>query len=990
MQLKTLGGLRLEGSSYRGLKPLLLLAYLCLEGPRSRREVAELFWMKAKNPRDSLSVAIRQLRKVAGDVIQADQEKVWVNLLCDADEVFKLLDADHYEKALESYEGSFLEGFDLPLSEEIEEWVFSVREYLAGRVREARLRLGEAAIVNGQTDMAAKQAEAAYMLRGAPEPEPELYQRLYKLLLAGGSSYAAKVRHEAESFGVTLVVTSESTDVVIEEAQPAWVPIRHNLPTRSTSFVGRDPELLEIARLLEEPQCRLLILHGIGGIGKSRLALQAAHEQLKSEQFADGIYLILLDTLPDPSLILQSIAEALGLDLQGRVEPLELVKRHIKNQSILLVLDNYEHLLEGAMLTSELLQVCPKLKILVTSRERLNLEEEWLISLQGLPIPDATGLSLEHAQYADGLQLFAQRAQRTRLNFTISEETLPYALKICQLLGGSPLGIELAAVWVKTLSLAEIVEEIERSLAFLSTRTRNIPEMHRSIQAAFDHSWELLIPREQAVLRKLSVFRGGFQKEAASMVAAATIPVLASLVDKSLLNVAQGGRYDMHPLFYHYTQEKLAENLEEETEVRNLHATYFFGLLMELDDKAGSVTDTNMWAGRNITTRLEEDFTNLRVAWRWAVENLWLHELQRAMTVLWRFLHSKTRFLDGHNLTSQAIEALSETDPSHQGALGSMLTLQAGCSWWLGKLKEGRLLAERGLALLQPSRDDINIAFATTLLGGFAWKIGDYAQVKLYLQEAYEMARNTKHRLGRSITNLAHAEKDLGNYDRAEELLLESLEMARDSVKLDRAVSALVYLGNLKIAMKAFSEAEALLEEALNLARKIRYREVEIVQNIAYLAFEQGDHKRAFNLAQTLLKVSQKSGDYDLENFIQVLLGRLATAQGDYVRAQISFDACLSQAWSSGARPHVLRALIGVAELLAQQSQDKKAIRLLSLAVRHSAAAYPDKEWAQGLLEKLEKQVSAEVFITATERGKTLKLEEVMEEILSQATASPL
>ena len=318
----------LEGADFQQPLPLLLLTYLALEGPQARRVLAELFWPDAKDPRDSLGSALRLMKRSATGSVEADRVRAYSELPCDAKELLSQLDAGDSEAAVAQYQGSFLEGLDLSLGEELEEWVYATREYIAGRVRTALIKLGEQAAAQGHIAPAASHAERAYLLRGAPKPDPEDFQRLYTLLQAGGSPRAGEVRKEADSFGIELTAPTQPRCI---EPVPAKTAIpsqevtstpRHNLPSRSTGFVGRDPELLEIAGLLTKPECRLLTVHGAGGMGKSRLALQAAGDLLRSEAFNDGIFFVGLDAVTQPELIPSSIANAVGIDLLGQVDPL--------------------------------------------------------------------------------------------------------------------------------------------------------------------------------------------------------------------------------------------------------------------------------------------------------------------------------------------------------------------------------------------------------------------------------------------------------------------------------------------------------------------------------------------------------------------------------------------------------------------------------------------------------------------------------------------
>lgn len=286
--------------------------------------------------------------------------------------------------------------------------------------------------------------------------------------------------------------------------------------------------------------------------------------------------------------------------------PLQL-QRHIATKNMLVVLDNYEHLLAGVSLAADLLRACSNLTLLATSRERLNLKEEWLFAVEGLPF---AGKAVD--EHTDASKLFAERARQAQPAFSLAEN-VPAVREICRLVEGSPLGLELAAVWVRVMPCAEIAAEIS-NLDFLTTNARNVAERHRSLRAAFEHSWHLLNAREQDVFRKLSVFKGGFTREAAAEVVGSTIPLLLSLVDKSLLRVGERERFDRHVLLQQYAQaqEKLSEHPEQER-VEAKHAAYFSDLAEHLAFETDGSQPGRAYA------RLEAELENFRAAWGWVL-----------------------------------------------------------------------------------------------------------------------------------------------------------------------------------------------------------------------------------------------------------------------------------------------------------------------------------------------------------------------------------
>lgn len=582
MRLRTLGGLALEDSRFRRGKPLLLLAFVCLEGPASRRELADLFYMHAKDPRDSLATALGLLRRLPSPVVETRADQVAACVTCDALDLLAFLDAGRHERAAACYEGPFAKGIDVSMGPELEQWVFGTREVLAARVRHAHLALAEADAAVGAFADAARKAEAAYFLPGAPEPEPEVFDRIHALMMCGDSPRSPDVRSEAAAFGIDLTTTaSEARARFAQRRDAATRAAPSNLSSRGTSFVGRDVELVEVANMLASPDCRLLTLHGMGGIGKSRLALQAARDQLSGHQFVDGVFLVALAGCSTTGQAWRAIADALELDDQG--SPSEHVVRFLGEKRVLLVLDTYEHLMAAAELPASILARCPHVKVLVTSRERLNVEPEWVLTLDGLPLPPSTIDDVDEALRYDALNLFHQRAKRARISFRVTPENLSDAIRICRLVDGSPLALELASVWARLLPLSDIADEIHRGLDLLTSPKRDAEEQHRSIRAAFEHSWRLLSMPERRALARLSEFRGGFGRAAATAVAGTTLALLASLVDKALLRVTTSGRYGRHPLLLQFTREKL--DADEAHEARTAHVAYFLRLVEECNER---------------------------------------------------------------------------------------------------------------------------------------------------------------------------------------------------------------------------------------------------------------------------------------------------------------------------------------------------------------------------------------------------------------------
>lgn len=466
------------------------------------------------------------------------------------------------------------------------------------------------------------------------------------------------------------------------------------LPHQSTVFIGREQELDAIAALLVNPACRLLTLVGQGGIGKTRLGLQAAANQIPN--FANGIYFVALNAVESPNLLPAAIAKALEISFAGADAPRSQIIQYLTDKNILLVMDNFEHLLAASDLLTDILLAASGVKILATSRERLGLQEEWVFSLDGLAYPnEAGGDSLE--SYS-AVQLFAQRAQQLDSQFSLHEHEKAVR-SICQQVQGMPLGLELAASWLRVMPCHQIAAQIGHNPDILTSTLRNIPERHRSLRLVFEQSWRLLSDAEQAVLMHLSVFRGGFNLEAAVQVADASLMILAALVDKSLIRLNANERYDLHELLRQYAAEKLeqAQSLEI-VQTRHLH--YF----MNLADQAESCL-----FGRNQLPwfdRLEADFDNLRAAMAFGMHSE--AGLHLAASLGW-FFSERCYGIEGLEWLEQMLAANPNAPPVLRA---KALQFAGPFSGYIRRYEQLHVYCNAAIALSKSINDDWSVAWA--------------------------------------------------------------------------------------------------------------------------------------------------------------------------------------------------------------------------------------------------------------------------------------
>ncbi|MEZ4668680.1 MAG: LuxR C-terminal-related transcriptional regulator [Anaerolineae bacterium] len=798
-----------------------------------------------------------------------------------------------------------------------------------------------------------------------------------------------------------------------------------HFPIYATPFVGRAEELQKITSLLRDSACRLLTLTGPGGIGKTRLAIEAAHVQ--SGTFADGRFFVPLQPLSSSDHIVTAIAEAVEFQFYQGAEPQQQLLNYLREKSVLLVLDNFEHLLEGVELLSIILTQAANVKIVVTSRETLNLHEEWLYHVQGMRFP-----ATEHADGVEtysAVQLFTQSARRVRNDFSPLDERQA-VIRICQLVEGTPLALELAAAWLKRLPCREIVTEIERGLDFLENPVRNVPARHRSMRAVLEHSWNALAKTEREVLEKLSVFRGGFQREAAEQIAGATLGTLSALVDKSMLRVDVDGRYDVHELMRQFAEEKLNESASERTQVQDRHSLYYAQFMKQ---READVKGRRQLAALK---EMETDFENIRASWNWAVERKIYDAINQSLESLRLFCHMQGRFQDGVDLLERARPQLeTETNPEARLLWGKVLTRGI----WL--LEHQRVITERremiktqvqtSQTIAQELGDQHEVAFCLWLLGLDSLSHDIAAGITYYEQSlAIFSDLNDHFYMAWAADFLGFAHSLLGRVDEQVKFSQQSLDLRRALGDQFGIAGSLLNLADTAITIGQYREAEGYLHEMETIYREIGSRAwmVRIHNYLALLAFQQADFHGAQIQAEEAIAIVIHMGApaYMREWVAPVILSLLAAMNENYTQ---SWQFCEQAVQSSrvqigashegfaiaacglgeyaAAKQHLLAALkmelaihhlrgltllLPVAAiLLSDEGQPAQAADLLGLAFAHPASA---KAWMEQwplltrLRASLETELGVELYAAAWERGKTNDLETVAASLLQHFGAT--
>jgi len=699
-------------------KARALLAFVAIESHRAHRRerLAGLLWpdYPERRARHTLSQVISNLRHIIGDrnpdraapFLDVTPQTLRFNRASDYwldVELFTALppsrspDVQHSiaccEQAVNVYRGHFMEGLSLPDSPAFEEWILTQRERWLRVALETLTRLIEGCTHLGDLDRALHYAWRQLDLDPWRE---DAHRRVMRLLALSGQRSAALAQYDTcrRTLLSELDAEPETETAALYEAiktgallAPPTVPVSqvappHNLPMQLMPLIGREAELTSLRTRLQEPDCRLLTLVGPGGIGKTRLALEIVAPLVSA--YAHGVFLVPLTSLHSAQAIVPTIAQTIGYTFsdKGGTQEAQLLA-YLKNKTMLLILDNAEHLLcaratdhnveSAATTVANLLEAAPGVKIVVTSRVGLNVLGETRFVVPALAYPEDAGRQLapvyeDLRQHLPAIQLFVQSARRQRPTFALTANNAQAVSDICRIVQGLPLALLLTANWVATLSTAEIAALLTDGgsgspgdgLDLLETDWPNVPPRHRSLRAVFEHSWRLLTAREQDVYKAFAVFRGGFTQADALHVAGATPQDLRALVNASFLHRETSGRYTMQELLRQYAAEKLADDPMAAQHAHDRHCAYYVAALQRWAEEAKGPRQ------QDVLHEMDGEIGNARAAWEWAVTQGDIARIDQAVQGLGLFYQRRIRRQEGESACRAAVkrlEALPSASP---------------------------------------------------------------------------------------------------------------------------------------------------------------------------------------------------------------------------------------------------------------------------------------------------------------------------------------
>lgn len=665
----------------------------------------------------------------------------------------------------------------------------------------------------------------------------------------------------------------------------------HNLPVQTTPFIGRKDDIISIQKTILGQECRIINIIGPGGIGKTRLALQVAAELVTA--FGHGVYFVPLAPLVSAStqILVITVADVLKFSFSGKEDPRKQLLDYLREKEMLLVMDNFEHLIEEARLLSEIIDTCPKVKFLVTSRERVQIKGEWIYELKGLDVPQV-GEDVDSGQFS-AMQLFVQSARRIQPDFSLDSQNMGAVINICKMVEGLPLAIELAATWTRNLSCQELLQELSKNMDFLTTRMKDSPRRHQSLRAIFDYSWELLSTHEKTIFRRLSVFNGPFLRERAQAITQASLLDLTNFVDKSLLRRKATGHYEILPLLKQYAGEKLHAQKEEEIDVRKRFCEHYAEILgltypPAETEKEGGLFDI-----------IAGDIDNIRTAWSWSVEmDLW-EIISKLFKNIYLYYNRRSYSAEGISVFEKTLAKLTTVNVSENDDL---LRLQLTCRLGafhqrLDDFPAAHKYLEKGLAKARELKLLEEVCFCLIQLGTLCYKQGRFDDAQKYCEENLILAEKLNNRSAMASTKniLGSIYFRKGQYHEAKKLYQETLSLNRSLEDRYTIANSLNTLGNVNVRLDNFTEARGYYEKSLHLAKEINSHKLiaMLLNNLGNLARNQGKFEEANRYVEESLAIKKDIGEPLSIGFTISVLGLIAEDRGEYDLAVTYFYQAL-------------------------------------------------------------------------------------------------
>jgi predicted ATPase/DNA-binding SARP family transcriptional activator len=960
-------------------KAVALLVYLAVEGRSQSREfLSGLFWPEYEQSKAYayLRRTLWEIKAVLGDG-WLKTKRDWVgipssaNIQVDVNQFQVLLqgvkDHDHpftelcddcisqLEAAIQLYQGDFLLGFSLSACSQFDNWQFLQSEILRRiyqdslqslvNALEQRGKLSEAIpfaqrwlaidslderahrklmtlyAKNQQRQAAIRQFEHCQMVLKTeldlpPETETtELYNQIRQSRAASSP---------LEDGGRQILLTEYDQSSWLEQilASPVQVAYAANLPIQTTPFVGRQSEISEICESLDNPDCWLITLTGMGGIGKTRLAHQIGLEI--SATFPDGVYFVSLEGLKSSSALIPKVAETLGLSILPQENSLEnQLNSFLRDKTLLLIFDNFEEWVSEAAILHQLHAEADGLKCLVTSRERLKISGEWVYEIQGLDYPETDQIEFDQILHFPAVELFVHASRRSSSHFLITENNCRQVIAITHFMEGMPLGLEMAASWVNTLSPKEILAEIRANLDFLKTEMQDTPERQRSMRAVLDHSWKHLDGDDQSALARLSVFQGGFARQAAEKVAGISLSGLKKFVDRSYVRQKSSGGFQIHELLRQYAFEKLCQDPEELENARDRHASYYCVAASQWGEGLKGPDQVEL------LPVMRQEIDNIQAAWSWVSQGKQIDQIARALEGLCYFYLRTLRNQEGLNACQLGLSALEGTKTE----VGSELT--ANLLAWkslfclnLEDVEPALVLIDASLEImsgLDDGRHDLAPLWARlfTLKAIVENYLGNRERAVEYYDRAFDVFYQTQDYSSFSYLMLRALDTSGVTNEKSYRFVAEAIYHKRKSGDLFDTAN-LLYMHCMIVAYHLGQpvKAEALMQESCETFEKLGdsfSKEMSLV-TVDPILNTNGRYAELLEVREKKLAYARQRGDRQATGIYLAEIGEILCHLGDYPAAEVQFRQALDHIIGGTSYQYALR-LCGLGEVLLVQGQ---------------------------------------------------------------------
>lgn len=923
-------------------KTTALLAYLAYQGGWVKRSTL-LYLLWSDSPEEKAQTNLRQLLHVIRQLpytqrLEITKERLRWCIETDTAAFSRAYEAQVWEDAVTHYQGELLTGFYVPGILEFDNWLELERSQLAARWRHAALRLVEALMVT------ARQAEALTLLERLYQDDPldEGCVRMYVTALRQQNRHneaehiLAQVSYQdIAAFDTDASLSKQPAAELVQESEIALTVRPVSLPSSRTPFFGREAELETMQQLFNRPECRLVTLLGPGGIGKTRLALHYA-----SQWRSSNVVFVPLEAVSSVHALAGSIANALNFRFFGEDSPEAQLLHHLKDKRYLIILDNLEHLPEAINLIADLLSEARQLRLLVTSRERLNLSTEWLIRLYGLACPKD---AMQARETDAALALFITQAQKVNAAMLKQPDALPTIAQICQLVEGMPLALELLASWAHTLSLRHIASSLKQDAAILENGNQDLSARHQSMQRVIEGSWKQLSRKDRREFQRLQVFHGTFSFEALKAVIGMRPVTIRQLIDTSLLRLTEAGTYDLHPLILQFLRRKPCSNFSA---VRAAHASYY---LQPLQD--AGLSQHKVW------TFITENYANICAAWLWGVQ----YDPDRATgTVsfqLYQYHISQLQYEAMLELVDSALLTLVKTALA---LTGQLYLYRAGCLAIKGHdLFEVLAIAEQAKALLDPYEQTKEYLEVLHRLAGINKDLGQYTQARQISVEAVALAQETQHpRLSLLLMTLGHSEDCLGHFIEARAAYQQAMTLQKGHQGLFEQCYTRLNIAHTYYLEGHFEMALSWCQSGIVLCELSQNHHAQSYLELAQIRahFGLGNFAAAEVLATALYKSDAAKHDRNLLADVTTELAKLATVRGDYAQAQQLFRVALKTSWHNREVRMTLEYLCWYIQFLSVRGEIQTAMSIARLIASHPQATWARRQQATSFIDTLRLQ----------------------------------